>query len=43
MWVSVGRMSTRHSSRRDVGMGSKAQEVDLERFFIVCNCVIVTG
>ena len=29
IWVSVGRMSSRHSSRRDVGMGSKAQEVGL--------------
>ena len=36
-------MSSRHSSRRDVGMGSKAQEEGLEIFTIVCNCVIVTG
>ena len=43
IWVNVGRMSTRYSSRRDVGMGSKAQEVGLELFIIVCNCVIVTG
>ena len=43
VWVSVGRMSSRHSSRRDVGMGSKAQEVGLELFIIVCNCVIATG
>ena len=43
MWVSLGRMSSRHSSRRDVGMGSKAQEVGLEIFIIVCNCVILTG
>ena len=43
IWVSVGRMSSRHSSRRGVGMGSKAQEVGLELFIIVCNCVIVTG
>ena len=27
IWVSAGRISSRHSSRRDVGMGSKAQEV----------------
>ena len=43
MWVSVGRMSSRHSSRRDVGMGSKAHEESFELFIIVCNCVIVTG
>ena len=43
IWVSVGRMSSRHSSRRDVGMGSNAQEVGLELSIIVCNCVIVTG
>ena len=43
IWTSVGRMSSRHSSRRDVGMGSKAQEVGLECFIIVCNCVIVSG
>ena len=36
-------MSSRHSSRRDVGMGSKAQEVGLELFNILCNCVIVAG
>ena len=36
IWVSVGRMSSRHSSRRDVGMGSKAQEVGLE-LFIICG------
>ena len=36
-------MSSRHSSRREVGMGSKALEVDLERFIIVCNCAIVAG
>ena len=40
---SVGRMSLRHSSRRDVGMGSRAPEVGLELFIIVFNCVIVTG
>ena len=39
----VGRMSSRHSSRRDVGMGSKAQEVGLVLFIIVCRCVIVAG
>ena len=43
IWVSVGKMSSRHSSRRYVGMGSNAQEVGLELFIIVCNCVIVTG
>ena len=43
IWVSVGGMSSRHSSRRDVGMGSKAQEVDFEVFMTVCYCVIVTG
>ena len=42
-WVSVGRMSSRHSRRRDVGMRSKAQEVGLELFIIVCNCAIVAG
>ena len=42
IWASVGRMSSRHSSRSDVGIGSKAQEVSLELFIIVCNCVIVT-
>ena len=36
-------MSSRNSSRRDIGMGSKAQEAGLELFIIVCNCVIVTG
>ena len=41
--MSVGRTSSRHSSRRDVGMGSKAQEVGLELFIIACICVIVTG
>ena len=43
IWVSVGRMSSRHWSRRGVGMGSKAQEVGFELFIIVYNCVIVTG
>ena len=43
IWVSVGRMSSTHSSRREVGVGSKAQEVGLEFFIIVCNCLIVTG
>ena len=43
IWVSVGRMSSRHSSRRDVGMGYKSQEVGLELFIVVCNCVIVAG
>ena len=36
-------MLSRHSGRRDVGMGSSAQVVGLELFIIVCNCVIVTG
>ena len=43
IWVSVGIMSSRHSSRRDVGMVSKAQEVGLELFIVVCNCGIVTS
>ena len=43
IWVNVGRMSSRHSSRRDVGMGSKSQEVGLELFIIECVYVIVTG
>ena len=43
IWVSVGRMSSRHSSRGDIGMGSKVQEVGLELFVIVCNCVVVAG
>ena len=36
-------MSSRDSSRRNVVMGSKAQEVGLEIFIIACNCVIETG
>ena len=36
-------MPSRHSSRKDVGMGSKAQEVGLELLIIVCSCVIVNG
>ena len=43
IWVSVGRMSSRHTSICEVGMGSKAQEVILEVFVISCNCVIVAG
>ena len=43
IWVIVGRMSSRHSSKRDVGMGSKEQEVGLELFIIAWKCVIVTG
>ena len=43
IWVSVGRISSRYSCRKDVGIGSKAQEVGLEIFIIVCYCVIVTG
>ena len=35
IWVSVGRMSSRHLSRRDVGMGSNVQKVGLEQFIIV--------
>ena len=34
---------SRHSSRRDVGMGSITLDVGFEFFIIVCNCVIVTG
>ena len=41
--MSVDRMSSRHLSRRDVGMGCKAQLVGLELFIVVCNCAIVTG
>ena len=36
-------MSSSHSSRREVGMGSNVQEVGLELVIIVCNCVNVTG
>ena len=43
IWVSIGRMSSRHSCRREVGMGSKAQEVGLECFIIIGNCAILTG
>ena len=43
IWLSVGRMSSRHSCRREVGMRSKAQKVGLELFIMACNCVIVTG
>ena len=42
IWVNVGTMS-RHLSRRNIGIGFKAQEVGLELFIIVWNCVIVTG
>ena len=35
IWVSVGRMSSRHSSRREGGMGSKVQGVGLDYFMIV--------
>ena len=37
IWVSVGRMSSRYSSRREFGMGSNVQEVGLELFIIVCD------
>ena len=43
--VSVGRMSSRHSSRRDVGMGSKAQEVGFEKKganFLIPNSLLHT-
>ena len=46
IWVSVGRMSSRHSSRRYVGMGSKAQEVGLEFFYNstqLCDCNWMKG
>ena len=43
IFMSVGIMSSRHSSRKEVGMGSKAQEISLEFFIVVCNCVIVAG
>ena len=43
IWVSVGIMSSRHSSKKEVGIGSKAQKVVLELFIIVCNYAIVTG
>ena len=36
-------MSSRHSSRRDVGMGSIVLEVVLELFIIVCNCIWMKG
>ena len=39
----VCRMSSRDSGRKDVGMGSKAQEVGLDLFIMIYNCVIVTG
>ena len=43
IWVSAGRMSSRHSIRSEVGMGSKAQLVSMELYIIVINCVTVTG
>ena len=43
IWASVGRMSSRHSSRSEVGVGSKAQEVGLAYFIIVRSCEIVFG
>ena len=43
IWVSAGRMSSRHSIRSEVGMGSKAQLVSMELYIIVSNCVTVTG
>ena len=43
IWVSVGSMSSRLWSRRDVSMGSKAHEVGFELFILVWNCVIVSG
>ena len=42
IWATVDRMISRHTRKRDVGMGSKAQDVGLELFILVCNCVIVT-
>ena len=41
--VSVGKMSSKHSSRREVDMGSKWLEVGLEFFDRVCRCEIETG
>ena len=44
--VCVSRMSSRHSSRRDVGMGSKAREVGLEFFYHsmqLCDCSWIKG
>ena len=40
IWVSAGRMSSRHSSKRKVVMVSKAQEVSLD-FFVAFNCIII--
>ena len=42
-WASVRRMSSRHSSWSEVGMGINAQYVGLEFFIIVYSCEIVTG
>ena len=41
--VSVGRISSRHSSKTEVSMGTKAQEVGSWSFGIVCSCMIVAG
>ena len=41
-WSSVWRISSRHTDRSEVGMGSNAQYVGLV-FIIVCSCEIVTG
>ena len=43
IWAIVGRMSSRHSSRREVAMGSKALEIGLEFIIIACSCDIATG
>ena len=36
-------MSSSHTSRSEVGMGSKAQEVGLEVLIISYNCLIIAG
>ena len=36
-------MLSRHSSRREVDMGSEGQVSGLELFIIVSNCAIVGG
>ena len=43
IWVSVGWMSSRHSSRREVCMGTKSQALGLEFLFVACNCSWMKG
>ena len=45
IWVSVGRMSSIHLSRRDAGIGSKAQEVGVELYYSMqlCDCKWMKG